>query len=128
MSLAELGTKSHIEPMGRPVRSDADRLLMKQMGERLRWIREALGNPSQEKLATLIGVHQTSWSLYERGLRWPDAFEIVRIISKLKISREYLVEGRLDGVERDLAIRLAAAHPELVRPIDTGPHMDTDQS
>lgn len=100
---------------------------MRQMGERLRWVREALGNPSQERLATLIGVHQTSWSLYERGKRWPDAFEIVRIISKLRISREYLVEGRLDGVDRDLAIRLAAAHPELVQPIDKGLHTGTDR-
>lgn len=123
MPFAERRTKSHLEPMGRPVRSEASRLLMKQMGERLRWVREALG-ASQERLATQIGVHQTSWSLYERGLRWPDAFEIARITSKLRISRQYLEEGSLDGVDRDLAILLAADHPELARPKGKGPHTD----
>lgn len=100
---------------------------MKEMGERLRWVREVLGR-AQQDLADLIGVHQTSWSLYERGLRWPDQFEIVRMISKLKISREYLLEGNLDQVDRDLAIRLAASHPELVQPIRKGPDKGTDPS
>ena len=39
-------------------------------------------------------------------------------MAKLRISREYLMEGSLEGVEADLAIRLAAAHPELVPSID----------
>lgn len=97
---------------------------MRQMGERLRWVREARGE-SQDKIATHVGLHQTSWSLYERGLRWPDSFEAVRLISKLKITKEYLLDGTLDGVDRDLAIRLAASHPELVPPRNKEPRTGT---
>lgn len=98
---------------------------MREMGRRLRWVREALGQ-SQGQIAEAVGVHQTAWSLYERGLRWPDQFEAVRLIAKLRISREYLLEGDLSGVERELAIRLAASHPELVKPNNTAPRTGTD--
>ena len=113
--------------MGRPARTSADRALMKEMGERLKWVREALGR-SQEEMAEAIGLHQTSWSLYERGQRWPDQFEVIRLIAKLQITREYLLEGDLQGVERELAIRLAAQHPELVPPIDKALRTGTDPS
>lgn len=102
--------------MGRPARTEADKRLMKDIGQRLRWVREAMDDASQETLADLVGVHQTAWSLYERGLRTPDQFEILRMVSKLRISMAYLLEGSLDGVDRDLAIQLAARHPELVLP------------
>jgi transcriptional regulator with XRE-family HTH domain len=113
--------------MGRPARTEADRELMKQMGERLRWVREAKGW-SQQQIATFVGLDQTAWSLYERGLRWPDQFAAARLIAKLKISREYLLDGLLDDrVEPALAIRLGAAHPELVPPIRKGNDKDKDQ-
>jgi transcriptional regulator with XRE-family HTH domain len=104
-----------------------DREQMKQMGERLRWVREAYGKKQQE-MAEIIGIHQTSWSLYERGERWPDQFEVVRLIGKLKITREYLLEGRLLGVAPELAIQIAARHPELVMPTSMAAHMDRDQA
>ena len=97
---------------------------MAEMGQRLRWVREARGW-NQTQAGEVVGVTQTAWSLYERGLRWPDAFEAVRLIAKLKISRDYLLTGDLGGVERDLAIRLAASHPELVEPKNTDQDRDT---
>ena len=107
--------ESHNLPMakGRPKRSVADREMMKLIGQRLRWAREALGL-SQEEVARRVGVHQTAWSLYERGLRMPDQFEVPRLAAKLQISLPYILGGGLQGVERELAIRLAARHPELV--------------
>ncbi len=101
--------------------------MMLQMGERLKWVREANGW-NQTQAGDMVGVTQTAWSLYERGLRWPDAFAAVRLIAKLKISREFLLTGDLGGVERDLAIRLAASHPELVRPKNKDSDTGTDQS
>lgn len=106
--------------MGRPARGVADRAIMKAVGERLRWVREA-ERLSQQELAARIGVHQTTWSLYERGLRFPDQFEVQRLAAKLKISTQYLLQGSLEGVERRLAILLAARHPELAEPTDTEP-------
>lgn len=113
--------------MGRPPRKAVDRQLMIEMGKRLRWVREARGE-SQEQIAELVGVHQTAWSLYERGKRWPDEFEARRLIAKLKISQAYLLEERLEGVERELAIVLAARHPELAGPTGRPPRTGTGPS
>lgn len=88
---------------------------MRQMGRRLRWVREAL-ELNQTDMARMVGLTQTAWSLYERGLRWPDQFQAVRLMAKLKVTREYLLTGDLTGIDRELAIRLAAQHPELVSP------------
>ena len=109
--------------MARQRRTSADRELMADMGQRLRWVRDILGK-SQAQMAEAVGIDQTAWSLYERGLRWPDVAQAARIVAKLKVSHSYLLEGSLEGVERELAIRLAAYHPELVLPRHTEPHMD----
>lgn len=113
--------------MGRPNRTVADKAMMAHMGKRLRWVREAMGK-SQDEIATALGIHQTTWSLYERGLRWPDQFEVPRLLAKLRISREYLLEDTLQGVDPDLAIPLAARHPELVYPNDKAPRTGKGRS
>jgi transcriptional regulator with XRE-family HTH domain len=112
--------------LGRPRRSLVDKEQMELMGRRLRWVREAYGKKQQE-MAEIVGIHQTSWSLYERGKRWPDQFEAVRLIAKLKITREYLLDGRLLGIEPELAIRIAARHPELVLPTCKADRTDRDR-
>ncbi len=99
---------------------------MKEIGERLQWVREALGL-SQIEISKIVDVHQTTWSLYEKGLRLPDQFQIPRIAGKLKISVSYLLGEGLDGVERDLAIRLAAQHPQLVDKKNTPENKDKPQ-
>jgi transcriptional regulator with XRE-family HTH domain len=113
--------------MGRPKRTPEDRLLMRQMGQRLMWVREAYGM-SQGQIAQAVGIDQTAWSLYENGKRSPDLYAALRLISKLKISFGFLVEGSLEGVERELAIRLAASHPELAAPLRMAPRTDTAQA
>lgn len=111
--------------MGRRARTAEDSAQVALMGQRLKWVREARGL-SQAQIAAEVGVHQTQWSLYERGKCMPDAFAGERMVAKLKITKEYLFGGGLDGVERVLAIRLAAHHPELVDPIRTAPRTDKD--
>jgi transcriptional regulator with XRE-family HTH domain len=100
---------------------------MAAMGRRLRWVRD-IHELSQAQMAEAVGIHQSAWSLYEAGKRWPDIAQAARIVAKLKISLAYLLEGSLEGVERQLAIRLAACHPELARPKRTEPHMDRLQA
>jgi transcriptional regulator with XRE-family HTH domain len=97
---------------------------MAEMGERLRWVRQALGK-TQKEMATAVGLDQTAWCLYESGKRWPDQFAAMRLIAKLKITHAYLLEGSLEGIEHELAIRLAAHHPELVPPIHRANRRDT---
>ena|SRR6185312_2217857 len=113
--------------MGRPARSVADRQMMKLIGERLRWVREAL-ELNQADIAAIVGVHQTAWSLYERGLRMPDQFEVPRLVAKLKISIPYILGDGLEGVERELAILLASKHPELAGNIHIQRRTGTDPS
>jgi len=121
--VAGLATRSHTPSMGRPKRTTADRQLMRDVGLRLRWVREARGM-TQAEIADQVGVSDSAWSLYERGLRFPDIFEATRLLAKLRISREYLLEGRLSGVEARLAIQLAAAHPHLAKTIDMDDRTD----
>lgn len=98
--------------MGRPARTAADRKMMAEIGQRFKWVREALGL-SQAEIAEIVGLDQTAWSQYERGGRFPDYFRLPDLCKKLQISMDYLLEGDLDGVERRLAIALASQHPEL---------------
>jgi transcriptional regulator with XRE-family HTH domain len=113
--------------MGRPPRTVADKEMMLRMGTRLRWVREAM-EKSQEQMAEIVGVHQTAWSKYESGERWPDQFKIPTIIAKLKITRAYLLEDCLRGVDQDLAIQLVADHPELAGPKRKGRRKGTDRT
>jgi transcriptional regulator with XRE-family HTH domain len=96
---------------------------MAGVGERLRWVREAL-ELTQAQIAVAVGIDQSAWSHYELGRRWPDIGTAMRLVAKLKISLPYLLDGSLEGVERQLAIRLAAYHPELVLPTRRDQHMD----
>jgi len=113
--------------MPRQARTSDDLTLMAQMGQRLRWVREILGK-SQEQMAQAVGIDQTAWSHYELGKRWPDIAQAARIVAKLKISLSFLLDGSLEGVERELAIQLAAYHPELVLPRRKEPRMDSIQA
>ncbi len=124
LPLASPQTKSHNGPMGRPARSTADRNTMKLVGIRLRWVREVLGITQQE-MADRMGLHQSAWSLYERGLRFPDQFLAIALCGKLQIDFDYMIKGDLKGVGQELATHLAARHPELVEPNGMAPHKGT---
>lgn len=114
------GMDTEAKRMGRPPRSDDERERMKEIGRRFRWLREVMGLSQPELVESLGGIHQTTWSYYERGKRLPDQFAMVRLAAKLKVSVAYFLEGSLEGVDRDLAIRLAAQHPELAPPTRKG--------
>lgn len=100
--------------------------MMAEIGQRLRWVREAL-DLSQTQIADLVGINQTTWSLYERGARLPDHFRIPQLCGKLRISTGYLLSGDLDGVEPRLAIALAAHHPSLAKTSYTAQRTGTGQ-
>jgi transcriptional regulator with XRE-family HTH domain len=106
--------------MGRPARSTADRALMKQVGQRLLWARVAL-ELTQEQIAQMIGLDHSTWCYYEQGKRFPDPLKIPAICARLNVDTDYLMHGSLDGVERNLAILLAAYHPELAGIDRTAP-------
>jgi transcriptional regulator with XRE-family HTH domain len=86
--------------------------LAKHIGKRLRWVRDAYGKP-QAEMAAMVGVSQASWAKWELGKRMPDRWRLPELAMRLKVSEDYLLGQTLYGVERNLAIRIAAAHPEL---------------
>ncbi len=87
----------------------------KQIGERLRWVRELVDlTPTQ--LAADIGVDTSSVRHIEGGLRLPSLRMLMAICHVLRISPQYLLWGNLVGVEPELAAKLKAAHPGLSWP------------
>lgn len=115
------------EADGTPPYTPEDRVCIAEMGQRLRWVRDAYGL-SQEAMAEMVGIHQTTWGYYERGERWPSRLHLVRMAGKLRITVKYLDDGDLTSVDPTVAIHIALAHPELKERMSTVPHRDTDQS
>jgi len=104
--------------LGRSRITPEAREMMIHVGERLRWVREVHGK-SQAEMAEIVGVTQTAWGKWELGQRTPDRYKLPEVVARLRISIDYLLGNTLEGVERSLALRLAAAHPELVSSMRT---------
>ena len=84
------------------------------VGERLRWAREIAAD-NQTQAAKLLRCDQSTWSLYERGERLLSLQVALRACQAWGLTLDYLYRGHLDSrVAQDMAVRLAAAHPELV--------------
>jgi transcriptional regulator with XRE-family HTH domain len=86
-----------------------------RIGERLRWVRELVGaTPTQ--LASDLGVDVSSVRHIERGVRSPSLVLLMTLCHVLRISPQYLLWGRLEGVDPELAAKLKSLHPELSWP------------
>ena len=114
LGIADDSPRLQLMKLGRPAAPPEKAELMKRIGERLRWVREVHGK-SQAEMGALFGISGNAWGKIELGKRLPDRFRLPEIVARLAISMEYLKDGSLDGVERSLAIHLAAAHPELAQ-------------
>jgi transcriptional regulator with XRE-family HTH domain len=68
-------------------RTDADRAVLRQFGERLKQLR---GDRRQDSLA---GVHPVALSRYENGRVDPSLTQLVRIAGQLGLPVEDLVRG-----------------------------------
>lgn len=90
---------------------------LKAVGRRLLWVREEVAD-SQTQAARLIGVDQSTFSGYENGDRLIPAHVAMRMCDAWGITLDYLYAGKLGSeVRQDVAVRLAAAHPELVEGV-----------
>lgn len=88
--------------------------IMADLGARLRWAREVVAESQAQLCRDLGGVDATAWNRWERGTRYPDPVVLVRLCDVFGLTMDYLYRGDLRGVREDVAIRLAACHPELV--------------
>ena len=102
----------------RPSESKSEALLLaEQMGERVRWVREAKGWTATE-LAAVIGVSEATVRRMEKGERGPSVPLIYTLSYRLGITPHYLFYGEVEGIDPGLKATLLETHPELrLRPI-----------
>lgn len=87
---------------------------LKAVGERLQWAREIAAD-SQTAGAKVLGCDQSTMSAYENGNRLVPLRVALNACAQWGLTLDYLYRGSLSSdVRQDMAVRLAAAHPELV--------------
>ncbi|QDH16797.1 helix-turn-helix domain-containing protein [Swingsia samuiensis] len=100
--------------MAKYKRSTSLHVLQRAIGTRIAWARE-LVIPNQSECARLLGVDASTLNKIERGDRAPSIFLITALSNRLRVSTDFLLKGVLNGrTDEELALRLAALHPELV--------------
>lgn len=100
--------------MAKQKRSDSLTVLQRAIGQRIAWARE-LVIPNQSECARLLGIDASTLNKIERGDRAPNVFLIAALSNRLRVSTDFLLKGVLNGrTDEELALRLAALHPELV--------------
>lgn len=77
-----------------------------EIGARLRRAREAQ-DIYQEQLAEAVGINRSLLSKLENGQRAPSVFLAMALIEALQISPQYLLWGSMQGVDGELAAKLA---------------------
>lgn len=93
------------------------------------WARE-LVFPNQSECARLLGVDASTLNKIEKGDRAPSVFLIISLSNRLRVSTDFLLKGVLNGrTDEEMALRLAALHPELVlQQQDKAFHRDRNTS
>ena len=115
--------------MAKHKRPDSLTALQRAIGTRISWARE-LVMPNQSECARLLGVDASTLNKIERGDRAPSVFLIAALSNRLRVSTDFLLKGVLNGrTDEELALRLAALHPELVlQQQDMAPNTDRNTS
>lgn len=101
-------------PMAKNRRPDSLAIVQRAVGQRITWARE-LVFPNQSECARLLGVDASTLNKIEKGDRAPSVFLIMSLSNRLRVSTDFLLKGVLNGrTDEEMALRLAALHPELV--------------
>lgn len=107
--------------MAKAKRPESYTAIQMAIGERCRWVLEET-NPNQTALASELELDASTINKYIQGTRAQSVFFIRNFAARFRVSTDYLLCGVLTGVEeRNLALRLAAKHPELVLGVDATP-------
>lgn len=100
--------------MAKHKRPDSLAAVQRAIGTRIAWARE-LVMPNQSECARLLGIDASTLNKIEKGDRAPSVFLIAALSNRLRVSTDFLLKGILNGrTDEELALRLAALHPELV--------------
>lgn len=93
-------------------------------GRRLAAVRQMVGL-TQVKLGELLQVDQSAVGKWETGSRMPDPYKMSAVCARFGVTMDFVYRGRLEGVNRELALALAQAHPDLV--VVPPPRMGSDR-
>lgn len=92
------------------------------VGSRIRWVRE-LAIPNRSEAARLLGVDPSTLAKIEDGTRAPSIFNVIEIANRFRVSTDFLLRGLLVArTDEELALHLAAQHPELVNQLARSVH------
>jgi transcriptional regulator with XRE-family HTH domain len=95
-------------PMGIKIASSAAPTL----GDRIRWTRRALWNDPL-LIAEAMGVSLDVWLAWENDLAMPPLYQLLEMCQRFNVTLDFLLAGRLVGIDEDLKAALLHAHPEL---------------
>jgi transcriptional regulator with XRE-family HTH domain len=102
--------------MAKTSRPDAFTQVQKGVGQRIAWVREIV-MPNRAEAARLIGVDPSTLAKIESGDRAPSIFNVLEIANRFRCSTDFLLRGLLTAqTDMEMALALAARHPELVLP------------
>lgn len=100
--------------------------IQKEIGERILWARE-LVEPNRAAFARLMGVDRSTLQKIEDGDRAPSVFNVLDIAHRLRVTTDYILNGNLAGVDREMAAMLIQGHPELLSGRSMATVPDTSQ-
>ena len=102
--------------MSKTARPEAYTLIQAGVGQRIQWVREML-MPNRAECARLLGVDKSTLAKIESGERAASIFNIIELANRFRCSTDFLLRGLLIAkTDEELALALAARHPELVLP------------
>lgn len=91
---------------------------LRQVGRRLRWAREIATKsmPTEQQIVHLTTMFRVNppqvWSMWEDGSAHPDCLALLAFCRNYGFTMDWLLMGKLDGLERTLQLNIVAAHSE----------------
>ena len=102
--------------MSKTARPEAYTAIQKDIGERIGWVRELI-EPNRYEAARTLGLDPSTLAKIESGDRAASIFNIISIANRYRVTADFLLRGVMSArMDEELALKLAALHPELVLP------------
>lgn len=108
-SHAELGAAAGTADQNADMPDTTASQLKLEFGARLKMARTALGYTSAALAAAGIGVDENTYTMWERGERYPNAVNLLKIKRGFGVTVDYLYFGDRQGLSTDLVRLLNAA-------------------
>ena len=100
--------------MSRTARPESYTAIRVKIGERIGWVRE-LVMPNRTEAAETLGMDPSTLAKIESGDRTPSVYQIIEFANRFRVSTDFILREMLTArTDEELALKLAALHPEVV--------------